>query len=453
MSGLASNGASERLIVFARYPSPGFAKTRLIPALGAEGAARLQARLTEHVLGTATELQKTRGIDVEVRFTGCTQLEMQARFSSANVSFVPQCEGNLGDRLQQAVAAAFDSGIQKVLVVGTDCPDLDVTYLVQAFKALNQSDVVLGPAVDGGYTLIGMNALYQELFLGIEWSTDTVLSETLKRCETKNLSVTKLGVHSDVDNPEDLLVCRRQGTVFDEVITATRAGLISIVIPTLNESACLEQTLAPLICLSKEGLEILVVDGGSTDGTHDIATRMGVRVVSTAKGRGRQMNAGAALASGEVILFLHADTRLPDDFAAHVWQVMCKQVAAGAFGLRIEGSSWSFRMVEWGTNVRSRVWKLPYGDQAIFVRAKDFYRLGGFRQWPLMEDYDFCCRIRGQGGLAIAPAKVTTSSRRWKRLGTIRTTLRNQCCIIAYHCGLPIERIATIYANGFKFIR
>ena len=440
----------ERLIVFARYPTPGFAKTRLIPALGAEGAAKLQGRLTEHVLKTANEIQSVRSIDVEMRFTGSSQQEMQDRFGSINTSFVPQCEGDLGTRLQHAAKAAFDAGIKKVVIVGTDCPDIDAKYLIQAFDALNQSDVVLGPAFDGGYTLMGLKAPLPELFSGIEWGTNKVLSTTRERCKAMKRKVHLLGPYSDVDHPEDLIVCRRHHVVFDDVLATTTPGAISIVIPTLNELAYLEDTLTHIVGMAKDSIEIIVADGGSTDGTLAIAKRMGVRVVSTAKGRGRQMNAGAALASGEVILFLHADTRLPADFVDQVWQVMRKQVVAGAFRLAIDGGSMAFRIVEWGTNIRSRVRKIPYGDQAIFVRAKDFYRLGGFRHWPLMEDYEFCGRVRSQGGLAIASAEVSTSSRRWKRLGTLRTTLRNQCCILAYHCGISIERIAAIYSNGLR---
>ena len=440
----------ERLIVFARYPTPGFAKTRLIPALGAEGAAKLQGRLTEHVLKTANEIQSVRSIDVEMRFTGSSQQEMQDRFGSINTSFVPQCEGDLGTRLQHAAKAAFDAGIKKVVIVGTDCPDIDAKYLIQAFDALNQSDVVLGPAFDGGYTLMGLKAPLPELFSGIEWGTNKVLSTTRERCKAMKRKVHLLGPYSDVDHPEDLIVCRRHHVVFDDVLATTTPGAISIVIPTLNELAYLEDTLTHIVGMAKDSIEIIVADGGSTDGTLAIAKRMGVRVVSTAKGRGRQMNAGAALASGEVILFLHADTRLPADFVDQVWQVMRKQVVAGAFRLRIDGGSMAFRIVEWGTNIRSRVRKIPYGDQAIFVRAKDFYRLCGFRHWPLMEDYEFCGRVRSQGGLAIASAEVSTSSRRWKRLGTLRTTLRNQCCILAYHCGISIERIAAIYSNGLR---
>ncbi len=332
------------------------------------------------------ELRATRNIDVELRFTGCTQRDMQERFGSVDVSLVAQCEGDLGQRLHDAAVAAFDSGCNKVVIVGTDCPDLDSTYLARALDKLKEFDVVLGPAVDGGYTLIGMNGPYAELFSEIEWSTDKVLSTTLENCEAINRSVHLLEIHSDVDHPEDLIVCRKHGDIFVEALPSTKAGLISIVIPTLNESEHLGQTVSALLGLEKDAIEIIVADGGSTDGTLDIALKLGVRVVSTAKGRGRQMNAGAALASGEVILFLHADTRLPNDFADQVWQVLRGDVVAGAFRLRIDAVSWVFRLIEWGTNLRSRIQKIPYGDQAIFVRAKAFYGLGGFRHWPLMED-------------------------------------------------------------------
>lgn len=452
---LTTKSSAERLIVFARYPSPGFAKTRLIPTLGAERAAQLQRRLTEHTLKIGMEFQARRKAFVDVRFTGCSPVEMQDSFGHEWFSYLPQCDGDLGDKLHHATVEAFASGATKVVVIGTDCPDLGPEFLEQAFRALNRCDVVLGPAADGGYTLIGMKAPCRELFLNIDWGTDRVLAQTRRACSNLKYAVQQLVTLSDIDYPEDLLVCRRLSPIFDDILptailpTASNTRLISIVIPTLNEAQRLKATLAPLLGL--ENIEIIVVDGGSSDGTIEIAKQLSVRVISSSKGRGRQMNAGAALASGEVILFLHADTQLPTEFVDHVWQVLNQGSIAGAFRLRIGGQSIGKRIVEWGTQLRSRWRQLPYGDQAIFVRASDFYRMQGYRNLPLMEDYEFCQRFRRQGRIALANAEVQTSDRRWKKLGILRTTFRNQCCILAYHCGIPIGRIAMYYYHGSWF--
>lgn len=162
-------------------------------------------------------------------------------------------------------------------------------------------------------------------------------------------------------------------------------------------------------------------------------------------GRGKQMNAGAALASGEVLLFLHADTQLPNHFVDHIWLAMRNGNSGGAFRLRIDAQGWMLRVVEFGANLRSRWWKLPYGDQAIFVRASVFFQMTGFQQWPLMEDFDFCRRLKKVGKMVIVPVSATTSARRWQRLGVLRTTLTNLVCVIAFCFGISPATLAGWY--------
>jgi rSAM/selenodomain-associated transferase 1 len=191
------------LIIFTRYPEPGKAKTRLIPALGAEGAAALHRQMVEQTLTEVRHLQKLRSVAVEVRFSGGDRAQMQA-WLGENLSYSPQHSGDLGDRLSQAFQSAFDRGANAVIAIGTDCPDLDASLLTIAFEKLQSHDLVLGAATDGGYYLIGLRHFVSDLFFGIAWSTSVVFQQTVAIAERLECSIAYLPTLSDVDRPEDL---------------------------------------------------------------------------------------------------------------------------------------------------------------------------------------------------------------------------------------------------------
>ena len=232
---------------------------------------------------------------------------------------------------------------------------------------------------------------------------------------------------------------------------------ISIIIPVLNEGAIIEKTLLAL--QGNCDVEIIVVDGGSVDKTITLANQMGVTVI-TASGIGRaaQMNAGAAIAKGDILLFLHADTLLPPNYEAIVKKIICQQNAipqghniAGAFELAIDGQEQSLRLVETLVKMRSRWFSLPYGDQAIFVTKKVFEELGGFSELAIMEDFEFVQRLKRRGKIAIAPVPVITSGRRWQKLGVFKTTLINQLIILGYYLGISPTKLKNFYRrSGYK---
>ncbi len=224
---------------------------------------------------------------------------------------------------------------------------------------------------------------------------------------------------------------------------------ISIVIPALNEAENLPCALET--AQTATNVEVVVVDGGSSDATTAVAADGGARVVASEPGRSHQQNQGAIAASGPILLFLHADTRLPAGFDQIVRQTLAQPgVVAGAFELRIDGAGPGLRWVEWGVNLRSRSLQLPYGDQAIFLTAAVFRRLGGFPDLPMMEDFELVRRLRRQGKVAIAPAAVVTSDRRWRRLGILRTTLANQAMVAGYLLGIDPHRLAQWYRHLAK---
>lgn len=216
---------------------------------------------------------------------------------------------------------------------------------------------------------------------------------------------------------------------------------ISVIIPARNEAANLPALLASLA--PYPDVEVVVVDGESTDPTAELARDAGARVITCPPGRGRQMNAGARLASGNVLLFLHADTRLPSDFPNLIAAALrSNTVVAGAFRLAIDGAGRSYRIVESLTNWRAGVFRMPYGDQALFVRAEVFEKLIGFHDAPIMEDVVLVRRLRRLGTLALIETPVTTSARRWERGGVWRTTLVNQLCLVAWRLGVSLDAIA-----------
>ena len=227
------------------------------------------------------------------------------------------------------------------------------------------------------------------------------------------------------------------------------AEKISIIIPVLNEANTINGVLARI--LGASNVEVIVVDGGSQDETVALAQSVGVKVIAVTGGRASQMNAGAAVATGSILLFLHADTHLPPAFDTLVRQVLQNTGAiAGAFELRIDAELWGIRVIEKMVNWRSRFLSLPYGDQAIFLKASIFKEIGGFPNLPIMEDFELMRRLKRYGKIAIASAPVLTSGRRWQKLGVVRTTLINQLIIISYFLGVPPAKLARWYRQRRK---
>ncbi len=196
---------------------------------------------------------------------------------------------------------------------------------------------------------------------------------------------------------------------------------------------------------AEERPEVIVVDGGSTDGTAEAALRYIPKVYSTSPGRARQMNLGAAAASGEVLLFLHADSRIGGAALKGIPAALSDGgCVGGAFTLRIDSPRRLLHLVAWGARVRARL-GLPYGDAGLFVRSDLFRRIGGYRNLPLMEDVDLVRRLRAEGRVRILPDTIHTSPRRWEEEGTFRVTLRNLLFLILFLFGIPPRFFARHY--------
>jgi hypothetical protein len=435
------NNATEKLILFTRYPVPGKTKTRLIPALGGAGAARLQEIMTGFAVLNSRCYSARTAATVEIRFDDASKKTM-SRWLGNGLKYIHQNDGDIGQRMNHAFEQAFQSGCERVVVMGCDCPQNDGSNVSAAFDALNEKDMVIGPAVDGGYYLIGLRKPVPELFTGMDWGSASVFEQTVTVANRQKLNTAQLSKLSDVDCPDDLSVCRNMGFLHRNPKT------VSIIIAALNEEAHLQKTLS----IALEGaMEVLVADGGSQDNTVKIAQQASASTLTVPCGRAAQFNTAALEATGDILLFLHADTLLPQNFAETIMQTVKRpEFAAGAFRLGIDSQGAGIRFIEAAANLRSRLLKLPYGDQALFMTKDTFLRMGGFADMTIMEDYELIKRLQRRGRIITVQEPVRTSARRWRQLGVLRTTVINQLMIAGYKLGVSSEKLAGFYRNRKK---
>lgn len=217
--------------------------------------------------------------------------------------------------------------------------------------------------------------------------------------------------------------------------------------PVLNEASAVREAIESARAAGAD--EILVVDGGSCDQTVELSRECGALVIEGGSGRGPQMNAGAARASGDVLLFLHADCRLPAGVVGEVLKALQNDcVTYGCLRQRIDATRVSFRLLSWGNAWRTKRLGWVYGDQAMFVRRDAFEAVGGFPGIPLMEDLAISKKLRkAYGPPVVLDGPVVVSARRWQKQGVLYCTLRNWAFVVLFHLGVAPERLARWYRN------
>jgi uncharacterized protein len=217
---------------------------------------------------------------------------------------------------------------------------------------------------------------------------------------------------------------------------------IAVIIPTLNEADALPDTLASI----GKACEIWIADGGSEDASCAMAQQAGARILRCAPPRAQQLNAAGRQCEADILLFLHADTRLPNGWQSEVTSILQKpDVVLGAFSLSIANSSALEAFIARAANTRSRIRQLPYGDQGLFLYRRHFETLGGFPAVPIMDDYIFVKTAQKMGRIVTSPLVVTTSNRRWRKLGVWHTTWRNFCVVLGYRIGVPLATLQRYY--------
>lgn len=227
-------------------------------------------------------------------------------------------------------------------------------------------------------------------------------------------------------------------------IDRTLSLRISIIVPVLNEQAVVAAAIERAWTAGAD--EVILSDGGSSDGTIEVAQQANCQFVSVEPGRASQMNAGAAIASGDVLLFMHADNWLPERGCDQIRESMeHSDFTWGGFEQQIEDQGFLFRLIERGNLMRGKYQSLVYGDQGLFVSRELFDSLGGFTIMPLMEDFELSQRLASHGRPALLPGPIHVSARRWKAKGLARQTLRNWAITGAYRLGVSADRLAAWY--------
>ena len=450
MTKIPDNGKMSKnaLIIFTREPVPGKTKTRLMPYLSPQQCADLHLCFLRDIY---REAYKT-GADIIVSYDGEEPVLLKSVFGNG-CRYIRQQGDGLGTRMALAIGFALDLGYEKAVLIGTDIPEIRADSLADAFKILDEDDLVIGPTEDGGYYLIGMKKLYNEAFNVRKYGGSSVLNETLQGLKDCGISAGLADAYQDMDEREDLAGYRRR-MIHDIRLRNSHTGIflrdnaaVSIIIPVYNEASTIRRMISQMEPY-KDDAEILFVDGGSTDGTAGIIEEV-FPVLTGTKGRAAQMNRGAAESTGDILLFLHCDSILPPDITGEVRRCMAGH-EYGCFGVRFPSRNLFMFTNRVISNHRAWMRGLPFGDQGIFISRELFFDMGGFPEIPIMEDYEFGRKLKAAG---IRPGRtekrITTSARRYGKgtLSILRTEFSMWKLRKMYRNGMPAEEVSRRYRD------
>lgn len=422
------------LSLITRYPVPGSTKTRMIPALGAEGAAALQRELSAHVALQMRILAATGDALVDAWVDDGSPVASRRWLK---LPWRKQRAGDLGVKLRHALSYGRTRAPVPA-VVGGDCPAVSAADMREALRAADKAGAAIVPATDGGFCLLAISRYHPQAMLhvfdAVDWSTERVCGQVVDNLGKAGVEVAVMPERPDVDEADDL-----PGWYAVRDAWYGRPESLAVVIPVLNEADSLPGLLTRVLA---EADEVIVVDGGSTDASVEIARAAGATVIESVRGRGAQMNAGAAATTSDAILFLHADSVAPAGFRDAALAVLRDpSVLLGAYTFSLEATTPSLRLIERAARWRALRIFLPYGDQGYFVRRVAFEALGGFAEESALEDLMFADAARRAGRVALSPMPLVTSDRRWREVGTWRWTLLNTASVAWYYLGGSPERI------------
>ncbi len=427
--------AERLLILFAKTPTAGQVKTRIGAQVGLEQAAQIYQTMLETILAASG------GDGRWQRLVALTPDSDAAWFETRNLPYIRQLGENIGERMANALSEGFRQGSAQVMVIGSDIPELDEAEIAAAFSRLDTEPAVVGPSIDGGFYLFGANRQFQQqaarvLQAEIPWSTPQVLALVQDLCRQQSLPLFSLPPKRDIDTYEDWLDYQAASAATDIAV--------SIIVPTLNEELYLADCLRSL---EHPCCERIVVDGGSKDNTLQIARQAGVRTLRCpVANRGRQLNAGAAVARGKILLFFHADSRMPaGGMAAMLSAMQDPHLIGGGFDLGFFPPEPFYRFLAFGANLFCRMTRMIFGDRGMFLGSDRFWQLGGFPETAIMEDAALSTSMRRAGKIAILPEVVETSARKYANETKLQAMYRTMWAYAAYRLGVSPETIKAGY--------
>lgn len=419
----------EAYIVFTKAPERGRVKTRMKPFYDDDQCLELQRALIRDGLRRAGRLRE-KGVALFFAWSGgpshLEELEAMTAEEGVVMDFFSQRGEGLGERMDNAIRDVLGMGYGSCVLTGTDSPHITCGDVMDAFRCLEDRDLVFTPTEDGGYCLVGARRPCSEAFSLERYSHGAVMEETLERIPG-DVTWELLPETFDIDVPEDLERFRLMGENAPEdpctggscTMEFTReCPLISAIVPLYNEEKMAESVICQCRKIRKPR-EIILVDGGSTDGTVErlraaLSDDDGIRIISSPRGRGTQLNAGAEAAAGEILFFFHGDCQLPDDPAAEIKTVL-KDHQWGCFGVRFDSRNFFMYTNKWISNFRARRRHIVFGDQGIFIRKELFEKVGGFPDLRIMEDLQFSLNLKKMGfPPGMAEHRILASDRRYR---------------------------------------
>lgn len=462
------------VILFTRIPVAGKTKTRLMPFLKAEECVALHyafmADEVAEICKSADKLEVCYFEDESATDDDCDDFR-SFLMEEVTIPFCtfPQRGSDVFERMSLAFRDSFEmekNGRQgKRILIGCDLPSITEVTFDRAFDDLDDSDVVLVPTQDGGYCLVGMSDYEPGVFHVTGDGAADVLSKTLLQCKKAFLNVSFGQLQSDVDMPEDLYeLWLNRGALPEDSLTLSflnnfdssrfeLAGLcgetVSVIVPVYNEMSTIEAFVERLDDIAKQA-EIIFADGGSTDGTSEFIEKhlpKNAKLLRTAKGRAHQMNEAANAASGEFLMFLHADCVPPKNLVDEVRKTLHK-TNWGCFGVKFDDKDPLMLICRIISNNRIHDRKVVFGDQGIFIKRELFFEIGGFPELPIMEDYQLSLTLKDKGEkIGVAKGLIETSSRRYHEGGKLAVMWKMNRLRKAYRDGVSIEEISDAYKD------
>jgi len=448
------------IIIFTRIPMAGKTKTRLEPYYSKQECEELHTCFLRDYAKTLNDIYD-EDADIFVFYSGDGDINKLEKIFMHNVisDYIEQRGNDIGEKMKNAFIDVFALKYDRIVLVGSDVPTMSSYDLSDAFNKLEVCDFVIAPVEDGGYYLIGMNEMHNEVFQLDKYGNQEVLVKTIKEIKKLELTYHIMNEKFDIDTARDLIKYEKYSTMKKAENSYTYRYImdhkrISVVIPIYNEMKNifkLEELIKSLI----KCYEIILVDGESSDGTYEyfidniMKFKKNVRIIKSKKGRSNQMNIGSVQCIGQILLFLHADSSIDINYYDEIIRVM-KINDAACFKIKFDSNKILMVFNSFFSNMRSKYRKIIFGDQGYIINHSVFDEIGGFEEIPIMEDYQLSLELKKhKKKVGMINSYITTSSRRYSNKSS--EILKTMCLMFKlrkmYRENIDINIINELYKD------